>query len=338
MLGYRKHSFSRAHMLLRILRDNLENLEALRELQKLLLREVVRAEEKIRQHKSEIREIAEPKATSRFADVPMTNRFFTCGARLHPGTLSLLAGVPASEFADRAFSIEDVFGAQGRSLRYRLDDLRNTEEAVTILAEFLHERLGRQVKPDLRHILGMNHVQQLADRTGMPTRSLYANYMSRIGLSPTRKVVLRIERLQRALALHRLYPQPWINIALRAGFSDQAHMVREFNALIGESPSIWEARSSLPICSRQEKDSSLTVVNTGAGEYPRSPFGGSLRDLQDDATCKCDNRNECLQSIHQSRLYVRVAGLAAFTIRFPVSILQTCSQLHESTEVMSSDQ
>ena len=64
MLGYRKHSFLRAHTLLRMLRDDLEDLEALRELQKLLLQEVVRAEEKIRQHKSEIREMAEPEATS----------------------------------------------------------------------------------------------------------------------------------------------------------------------------------------------------------------------------------------------------------------------------------
>jgi hypothetical protein len=64
MLGYRKHSFLQAHMLLRRLRDNLEDIEALRKLQKLLLREVLRAEERIRKHKSEIREIAEPELTS----------------------------------------------------------------------------------------------------------------------------------------------------------------------------------------------------------------------------------------------------------------------------------
>jgi len=75
----------------------------------------------------------------------MTNRFFTCGVRLHPGTLSLLAGVPASEFADRVFSIEEIFGAQGRSLRYRLDGIRNAEEAVTILAEFSPAELRKQI-------------------------------------------------------------------------------------------------------------------------------------------------------------------------------------------------
>jgi hypothetical protein len=54
MLGYRKRSFGHAHALLRRLRLNLEDLDVLRELQKLLLRELMRAEEKIRQLKSEV--------------------------------------------------------------------------------------------------------------------------------------------------------------------------------------------------------------------------------------------------------------------------------------------
>ena len=53
MLGYRKRSFARAHTLLQTLRANLENLAALKELQQLLLREIVRAEEKIRKLKAE---------------------------------------------------------------------------------------------------------------------------------------------------------------------------------------------------------------------------------------------------------------------------------------------
>lgn len=55
MLGYRKRSFVHAHRLLRTLEANLEDLEALRQLQELLLLEVMRAEEKIRQLKRELR-------------------------------------------------------------------------------------------------------------------------------------------------------------------------------------------------------------------------------------------------------------------------------------------
>jgi len=53
MIGYRKYSFNRAHVLLQVLRRNLEDLATLKDLQKLLLREVIRAEEKIRELKAE---------------------------------------------------------------------------------------------------------------------------------------------------------------------------------------------------------------------------------------------------------------------------------------------
>lgn len=55
MLGYRKHSFARAHALLQTLRANREDLATLKELQKLLLREVIRTEENIRNLKIELR-------------------------------------------------------------------------------------------------------------------------------------------------------------------------------------------------------------------------------------------------------------------------------------------
>lgn len=57
MLGYRKHSFAHAHAHLQALRDNLGDLATLEELQKLLLREIIRAEENIRELKTELRTI-----------------------------------------------------------------------------------------------------------------------------------------------------------------------------------------------------------------------------------------------------------------------------------------
>jgi hypothetical protein len=60
MFGYRKHSFSSAHALLQTLRANLEDLATLKELQKLLLREVIRAEGKIRELKAELKTMKGP--------------------------------------------------------------------------------------------------------------------------------------------------------------------------------------------------------------------------------------------------------------------------------------
>ncbi|MEI8698126.1 hypothetical protein [Mesorhizobium sp. ISC15] len=56
MLGYRKSSFYRAHSLLTNLRANLDDLSTLRELQFLLLREVIRAEIRIRELKADLKQ------------------------------------------------------------------------------------------------------------------------------------------------------------------------------------------------------------------------------------------------------------------------------------------
>ncbi|MGC2494118.1 hypothetical protein [Candidatus Binatus sp.] len=55
MLGYRKRYFDLAHTTLQRLRADPEDLATLKEIQKLLLREVVRTEKKIREHKAELK-------------------------------------------------------------------------------------------------------------------------------------------------------------------------------------------------------------------------------------------------------------------------------------------
>jgi AraC-like DNA-binding protein len=50
-------------------------------------------------------------------------------------------------------------------------------------------------------------------------------------------------RLHRALHHATLPRMKWSETAYLAGFADQAHMVREFRALLGDSPNAWRARS-----------------------------------------------------------------------------------------------
>jgi hypothetical protein len=57
MLGYRKRSFAAAHAMLQTLRAEPEDLVTLKELQKLLLGEIIRAEEKIRELKTALKAI-----------------------------------------------------------------------------------------------------------------------------------------------------------------------------------------------------------------------------------------------------------------------------------------
>lgn len=186
---------------------------------------------------------------SRFADVAIANRVLTCGARLRPGVLPLLTHLPASDFTNCTVPVEEVFGARGRSLTNRLGETRSSGRAVAALARFLSSELaGHDCVRRFPRGMG-SCVEGMAREAGMPIRTLHSRLIRYIGLSPKR--LLRIERLHRALAGCQDRPVAGAQLAADCGFADQAHMIREFHDLLGESPTAWSRRSRLPICSRQ---------------------------------------------------------------------------------------
>ncbi len=131
----------------------------------------------------------------------------------------------------------------------RLNEFRSSIQAVGVLAVFLGRELAG-CKYTLPLSYGRcNRVEEMAAQAGMPIRTRHSRLMQQVGLSPKR--LLRIERLHRVLANSRVRSVPWAQLAVTCGFADQAHMIREFRELLGESPTAWSSRSALPICSRQ---------------------------------------------------------------------------------------
>lgn len=189
-------------------------------------------------------------ARSRFLDTSLVNRGITFGLRLHPGTLPLLTRLPAWDFSDRGAAVEDIFGARGRALVEQVASQRTIAEALRVLAEFFAEEFASQsppcnVNPSQYRI---NRAKDLAALLGLPDRTLHARIKEHIGLAPKR--YLRLQRLHGTLNVCRRRAQSWSQISAMCGYADQAHMVREFQDLLGESPAAWQKRS-LPICSRQ---------------------------------------------------------------------------------------
>lgn len=184
---------------------------------------------------------------SRFGDTATANRVLTMGVRLRPGVLPLLTRFPASDFTDRSVAIENVFGARGRSLMERLGDLPFPLPAVGLISDFLFRECSVRNGTVPLPLGQCVRVDEMARQSGWPLRTLHSRLMQQVGLSPKR--VLRIERLHRALA--NFQNAAWAQVAAFSGFADQAHMIREFHDLLGESPTLWSERSRLPISSRQ---------------------------------------------------------------------------------------
>lgn len=181
---------------------------------------------------------------SRFADVAIANRIVTCGARLRPGALPHLTRLPSSDFTDRSVPVATVFGSRGELLLEQLSESTSCDRALAIIADFLAGAWTGEERAARLPLDGCNRVAELAARTGLPLRTLHCRLTGEVGLTPKR--ILRIQRLHRSLALSQQGSRGWAQVASGSGFADQAHMVREFVDLLGESPTAWRRRAALP--------------------------------------------------------------------------------------------
>jgi AraC-like DNA-binding protein len=181
-------------------------------------------------------------ARSIFRDVDVSSRAITVGARLKAGALFDLTGSRADIFTDRAFPAEDVFGPTGKQLVERMMQ-GTTVDALDHLKAFLGSLLTfpRNQVPFHDALQSSRSVSGLARTLNLSERAVYGRATEVAGIPPKR--LLRILRLHRALQ-HANRRRTWSETAYLAGYADQAHMVRDFKSLLGDSPDAWRRRAS----------------------------------------------------------------------------------------------
>lgn len=154
------------------------------------------------------------------------------GVRLHAGRGPALVGVAADELSDRTVRLDEVWG------RRRAGQLteRVGEHPTLALGEWAStpdvtvDPFGAR----LRDLLGGGHtVAGAADALGYSARQLQRRTRQAFGYGPQH--LGRVLRLNRAVAAADA-GLDWATVALRAGFVDQAHLVRDFRALAGATP------------------------------------------------------------------------------------------------------
>ena len=183
---------------------------------------------------------------TRPVDVGKGRRRISIGARLQPWALNALFGVSPVELRDHSVTLGDVLGQAGVELKERLDG-SPPGVCVEVLVQWLQRRAD--VEEDSSELRGRasslllrdTHVcGDAADTLGISSRTLRTLMRSQVGLSP--KTYARIVRLHRALG-RATSGDGWAAIAVDCGYYDQAHMIRDFLDLLGESPEVWRARA-----------------------------------------------------------------------------------------------
>jgi AraC-like DNA-binding protein len=178
---------------------------------------------------------------------------------LSPLGVFALLGRPMPELTNAAPQLTELEVPELAALPSRLAGVPDWPRRFALLDDVLLRRLDTSaVRPDpevdrawrrLVRTDGRVGVQQLADETGWSRRHLLTRFRGQVGMAP--KATARVLRFQRASRLlvpvagfdgtsHP--PHPSIaDVAATCGYADQAHLVREFRALAGCTPSEYVA-------------------------------------------------------------------------------------------------
>ena len=170
--------------------------------------------------------------TGPFLSRPAPGTPFTA-IRFSPGTGPSVFGVPADQVRNQRVALAELW-APGDVARV-VEQLQGADDVALVLetasAARLSEAPADPMLAEVVRLVGAGlPVAEVAETVGVIHRQLHRRSLVAFGYGP--KVLARILRLQRALALAR-DGSSFAAVAAEAGYADQAHLAREVRALAG---------------------------------------------------------------------------------------------------------
>lgn len=183
--------------------------------------------------------------SSRWSTVQTSGETRMAAATFRPLGAGAFFSFSMDELTNQTYSMESLGIRGSQRWREKLVEARNSRERASILDEFLLGLLqGNSRLPPAALSSGINgilkaggnvSVAKLSSELEVSEKTLERLFKKWVGLTP--KTYLRILRFQRVLHLakgERSLRQT--DLAYKAGFTDQAHFIREFQALSGDTP------------------------------------------------------------------------------------------------------
>jgi AraC-like DNA-binding protein len=169
--------------------------------------------------------------------------------RFKPGGAWSFFGFPLTELLDHVAEIEAIWGPAFARLRERLLEAPDPNSYPTILDSFFlrHGKDRLEENPFVTYAVEVMTqaaepptMRRLAEQIGYSQKHMISLFEKLVGISPKRYA--RIMRFQKIIhALEDGTPASWSAFAGGFGFYDQAHLIREFRAFSGMTPTRYLA-------------------------------------------------------------------------------------------------
>ena len=162
-----------------------------------------------------------------------------------PSGVPRLLGITLSALTNRIVDLHTLWGPRAGSLSEQLEEASTDEQRISLLNSFFLEACRRengQPLQEIHQILdlltskpGQGSIEELARTTNHSYKAIYRLFDKHLGLCPKRFIkILRFNK-----ACHTLSTHPgiaWGELVHRCGYYDQSHFIREFRAIMKESP------------------------------------------------------------------------------------------------------
>lgn len=177
--------------------------------------------------------------------VPVRGGELHYGAHLRPGAVPSLLKVDAKALRDRIGPARlwldpawcASFVATESPIERLVDAMRQQARCAGPLDPVVMRAVDRALGTS-----GAVLLSSLVGESGLSVSQFRRRFVASVGLLP--KELLRIRRVRASAAAAVLERRSWAEVAAGGGFSDQAHLVREFHTLLGASPGAFREHAS----------------------------------------------------------------------------------------------
>ncbi len=168
------------------------------------------------------------------------------GIKLHPGAARALITTEAHALSNTMPALKEVFGDEVDAFAERVAGGEDDDRAFAAVIPWLTDRRDRVADPQaslatalarrIREDPDIRSVERLAEVGGLGVRPLQRLFRTHVGASP--KWVIRRYRLQEAaLGMEQGGFPTLAGLAAELGYSDHAHLTRDFKLATGKTPS-----------------------------------------------------------------------------------------------------
>lgn len=147
-------------------------------------------------------------------------------------------------YANQVVPAEDLFGTSILELREALLKVKTPKTKFKRVEDWLKKRFdnGRQPAPEVIEVVNIlktaHNYQKAISGYPKSQKHLIDQFKKYVGVTP--KVFQRIMRFNEILnEVKEKGPKTWTDIALKYGYSDQSHFIKEFQRFSGFSPNTF---------------------------------------------------------------------------------------------------